>query len=53
MKTICTCVGNNPCRGCSKRTVTCHGTCDDYLSWKKANDENNKRLRMKKLYTNP
>ena len=53
MKTIMTCVGNNPCKDCVKRSVTCHGTCQDYAKWKKLNDENNKRIRMKKLYTNP
>lgn len=28
-----------PCRGCTDRTVTCHGVCKRYQEWKKYNDD--------------
>ena len=24
-----------PCRDCPNRTITCHGKCEDYQTWKK------------------
>ena len=27
--------GNCPCKGCEKRTVGCHGKCQDYKNWQK------------------
>ena len=34
-----------PCKGCTDRTVTCHGVCKRYQKWKKELDETNKWLR--------
>ena len=28
-----------PCRGCTDRTITCHGVCKKYQKWKKWNEE--------------
>jgi len=28
-----------PCKGCTERTVLCHGRCDGYQEWKKYNEE--------------
>ena len=33
-----------PCKDCEKRYVGCHGRCEKYLEFKKANDE---RLKQK------
>ena len=33
-----------PCKYCEKRYVGCHGRCEKYLEFKKANDE---RLKQK------
>ena len=35
-----------PCKDCEKRYVGCHGRCEKYLEFKKANDE---RLKQKSL----
>ena len=39
--------GENPCKNCHQRTPTCHGVCEDYLEWKRANDKTNKKIRRK------
>lgn len=36
----------SPCKDCNKRYVGCHGRCEKYLEFKKANDE---RLKQKSL----
>ena len=28
-----------PCKGCEKRVVGCHSTCDEYNKWKKSGIE--------------
>ena len=28
-----------PCRGCTDRTVTCHGVCKRYQEWKKEHED--------------
>ncbi len=35
-----------PCKDCEKRYVGCHGRCEKYLEFKKANNE---RLKQKSL----
>lgn len=35
-----------PCKDCENRYVGCHGRCEKYLEFKKANDE---RLKQKSL----
>ena len=35
-----------PCKDCETRYVGCHGRCEKYLEFKKANDE---RLKQKSL----
>ena len=25
---------DNPCRGCTRRQLKCHATCEDYIEWK-------------------
>lgn len=37
-----------PCRGCDRRTITCHGVCRQYQEWKIYNDDRNKWLRDQK-----
>ena len=32
-----------PCKGCEKRKVGCHGSCEEYQASKRANDERLKR----------
>lgn len=29
---------NAPCKGCEKRDVKCHSTCEEYKAWKSAID---------------
>ena len=31
----------NPCNGCERRTITCHGVCPDYKAWRSWKDEKN------------
>lgn len=40
-----------PCKDCGHRVAdpNCHGTCEDYISWAKANDEERKRKLDEKL----
>ena len=35
----------NPCKGCTDRTITCHGVCKKYQAWKKEDEEKKKWLR--------
>ena len=35
-----------PCKDCEKRYIGCHGRCEKYLEFKKANNE---RLKQKSL----
>lgn len=35
----------NPCKGCTDRTITCHGVCQHYQDFKKELDATNKWLR--------
>ena len=37
-----------PCKGCDRRTITCHGVCKEYEAWKKFNDDRNEWLRSHK-----
>lgn len=32
----------NPCKGCKRREVGCHGRCDDYSEFRKSLDEEKK-----------
>ena len=34
-----------PCKGCNRRTITCHGVCKEYEAFKKYNENRNKWLR--------
>ena len=34
-----------PCKGCTERTVTCHGVCRRYQEWKMERDNVNQWLR--------
>lgn len=40
---------NVSCFKCKKRTVTCHGTCEDYNNWR---DENAKKASEARLLEN-
>jgi hypothetical protein len=31
-----------PCKGCTERTILCHGRCDGYQQWKKEREEINR-----------
>lgn len=35
-----------PCKDCSERTETCHGSCDRYKSWKTQLDALNAKIRQ-------
>ena len=41
-----------PCRGCDRRTITCHGVCKDYQTWKKYNEDRRKWLQEQRPYLN-
>ena len=41
-----------PCKGCDKRTITCHGVCQRYQSWRKYMDDVNKWLNDQKPESN-
>ena len=28
-----------PCKGCERRTITCHGICWEYKDWKQEHEE--------------
>lgn len=34
-----------PCKGCTDRTLTCHGFCKRYKDWKQEREEINQWLR--------
>ena len=38
---------NAPCKGCEKREVGCHATCEDYLTYRELKDEQNAELKEK------
>jgi hypothetical protein len=40
-----------PCKGCTDRTVTCHGVCKRYEEWKKEHEIKKKWLRDQAPYT--
>lgn len=41
-----------PCKGCTDRTITCHGVCKRYKEWKKEIAEKNKWLhRSRPVYS--
>lgn len=38
-------VANNCCKDCTKRSPTCHGTCEEYIAYaKKCAEERKKRF---------
>lgn len=37
------------CYKCTNRTITCHGTCELYLTQRKQLDELNEQIRKKKI----
>ena len=37
-----------PCRGCDRRTITCHSVCRQYQEWKIYNEDRRKWLRGQK-----
>lgn len=41
-----------PCKGCDHRVAdpNCHGTCEDYILWAKANAEERERRINEKLH---
>lgn len=40
----CTC-----CKGCEKRQVGCHVTCEDYIEFTKKNEEEKKKIEIEKV----
>ena len=40
-----------PCRGCTDRTITCHGVCKRYQEWKKEHEDEKEWLRKQKPQT--
>ena len=38
----------NPCKGCTDRTITCHGVCRKYETWKKEHENEQEWLRKQK-----
>lgn len=39
---------NAPCKDCEKRAIGCHGTCPDYIKFRKERDEMNAKARFTK-----
>ena len=39
-------VNNCPCKGCDRRSVTCHSNCEGYIAWKKAVDKRNRHRKL-------
>ena len=37
-----------PCFGCTRRTITCHGVCEEYKAFQKEREEINADLRERK-----
>ena len=50
MQNIDITIGVNPCKDCTQRSATCHGTCQAYKKWAKENQERNQRIRTLKAY---
>lgn len=34
------------CKGCTRRTMTCHSTCEDYKTFRREKDEENQARRL-------
>ena len=45
-------MNRNPCKGCEKRTITCHGVCKEYQEFKKAREEELAWMREQRSVTN-
>ena len=41
-------MAKNSCKGCDRRHVNCHSTCEDYKLFRKAKDEENEKIRKAK-----
>ena len=42
--------GHAPCeKDCSERSITCHGTCEKYISWKKDHDKRKEEIAKAKM----
>lgn len=41
-----------PCKGCTDRTLTCHGFCDEYKAWKAEREQVNARRNAEQEATN-
>ena len=41
-------MAKSSCKGCDKRHVNCHSTCEDYKSFRTAKDEENEKVRKMK-----
>lgn len=37
-----------PCKTCTDRTPTCHGTCVEYKEWRKLWDERREKIQQQK-----
>ena len=44
--------GDNPCKGCERRSPGCHGTCDDHRAWKEELDSKKAQIIADKFRTN-
>ena len=42
----------NPCHGCDRRTITCHGVCKEYEAWKKENEDRKEWLKNQRPIVN-
>ena len=42
-------IDSGPCKDCTKRNATCHGTCKDYLEWRDRKQASNHRIKQKHL----
>ena len=40
-----------PCKGCERRTLTCHGFCEEYQAWAVENNAKNEWLREQNKLT--
>jgi hypothetical protein len=38
-------IRESPCKGCEKRTITCHGVCKEYQEWKTENENHRESIR--------
>lgn len=39
---------DNPCKNCKERAISCHSTCDKYLTWRKGFQEETQKLKNHK-----